>query len=68
MEAAAGGVFTSYPTMSSGYGDFARDNQQQQTSSGYSQRKNKTMHMHENYLLFFVCFFACFIISLNFYK
>jgi hypothetical protein len=37
----AGGVFTSYPTMSSRYGDFARDNQQQQqqTSSGYSQRR-----------------------------
>lgn len=39
---AAGGVFTSYPTMSSGYGDFARDNQQQQTSSGFSQRR--TLH------------------------
>ena len=36
----AGGVFTSYPTMSSHHGDFARDNQQQQqTSSGYSQRR-----------------------------
>jgi len=40
----AGGVVTNYPTMSSQYGDFARDNQQQQTSSGYAQRRNK----HEN--------------------
>jgi hypothetical protein len=40
METASGGVFTTYPTMSSHYGDFARDNQQQQTSSGYSQRRN----------------------------
>jgi len=57
----AGGVFTNYPTMSSRYGDFARDNQQQQTSSGYSQRRN--MHEIDYY---FVFFFACFIISFNF--
>ncbi len=48
----ASGVFTSYPTMSSRYGDFARDNQQQQTSSAYSQRRNS----HE-----IDCCFACFI-------
>lgn len=42
----AGGVFTSYPTMSSGYGDFARDNQQQQQSSNYSQRR--TLHEIHN--------------------
>ncbi|CAF3647499.1 unnamed protein product [Rotaria sordida] len=34
----AAAVFTNYPTMSSRYGDFARDNQQQQTSSNYSQQ------------------------------
>ncbi|CAF3511313.1 unnamed protein product [Rotaria sp. Silwood1] len=34
----ATGIFTNYPTMSSRYGDFARDNQQQQTSSSYSQQ------------------------------
>ena len=45
----AGGVFTSYPTMSSGYGDFARDNQQQQQSSNYSQRRT----LHEIQLTFF---------------
>lgn len=33
-----GGVFTSYPTMSSGQGELARDNQQQ-SSSNYSQRR-----------------------------
>lgn len=41
MEAAGGGaaVFSTYPTMSSRYGDFARDNQQQQTSAAFSQRR-----------------------------
>ncbi|CAF4570861.1 unnamed protein product [Rotaria sp. Silwood1] len=34
----AGGVFTNYPTMSSRYGDFARDAHQQQSSSAYSQQ------------------------------
>lgn len=43
----AGGVFTSYPTMSSNQGDFVRDNQQQQTSSSYSQRKKYIKLMHE---------------------
>ena len=37
---AMGGVLTNYPTMSSRYGDFAREGQQQQTSSGFSQRRN----------------------------
>jgi hypothetical protein len=55
MESAAG-VVTSYPTMSSHYGDFGRDNQQQQTSSGYSQRRNT----HGNSFCF-----ACFILSMN---
>ncbi|CAF1382216.1 unnamed protein product, partial [Adineta ricciae] len=35
---AMGGVLTNYPTMSSRYGDFAREGQQQQTSSGFSQQ------------------------------
>ncbi|CAF5055709.1 unnamed protein product, partial [Rotaria magnacalcarata] len=33
----AGGVFPNYPTMSSRYGDFARDAHHQQSSSAYSQ-------------------------------
>lgn len=36
----AGGIFTNYPTMSSRYGDFARDAHHQQSSSSYSQRRN----------------------------
>jgi hypothetical protein len=39
MEAAGGAVFSTYPTMSSRYGDFARDNQQQQTSAAFAQRR-----------------------------
>ncbi|CAF2152127.1 unnamed protein product [Rotaria magnacalcarata] len=35
----ATGLFTSYPTMSSRHGDFARDNQQQQTSTDYTQQR-----------------------------
>ncbi|CAF2066583.1 unnamed protein product [Rotaria magnacalcarata] len=34
----AGGVFPNYPTMSSRYGDFARDAHHQQSSSAYSQQ------------------------------
>ena len=43
---AMGGVATAYPTMSSRYGDFAREGQQQQqqqqqqASSGFSQRRD----------------------------
>ncbi|CAF3881254.1 unnamed protein product, partial [Rotaria sordida] len=33
-----GGVFSNYPTMSSRYGDFARDGHHQQSSSAYSQQ------------------------------
>lgn len=44
MDAAAGG-FSNYPTMSSRYGDFARDAHNQQSSSAYSQRRN--MHGHD---------------------
>ena len=40
MDAAGGGVFPNYPTMSSRYGDFARDAHHQQSSSAYSQRRN----------------------------
>lgn len=47
---AAGGVFSNYPTMSSRYGDFARDAHHQQ--SAYSQRRN----MHDSLLL--SCFFC----------
>jgi hypothetical protein len=42
---AAGGVFPNYPTMSSRYGDFARDAHNQQSSSAYSQRRN--MHDYD---------------------
>jgi hypothetical protein len=52
METVGGAVLTNYPTMSSRYGDFARDNQQQQTSAGYSQRRNT----HENDCCFCLCF------------
>ncbi|CAF1082643.1 unnamed protein product [Adineta steineri] len=34
----AGGIFTTYPTLSSRYGDFARDAHHQQSSSAYSQQ------------------------------
>jgi hypothetical protein len=41
---AVGGAVTNYPTMSSRYGDFAREGQQQQqqqqTSAGISQRRD----------------------------
>lgn len=39
----ATGSFINYPTVSSRFGDFAQDNQQQQTSTNYSTRRN----MHE---------------------
>jgi hypothetical protein len=42
MDTAGGAMFSNYPTMSSRYGDFARDAHHQQ-SSAYSQRRN----MHE---------------------
>lgn len=43
---------STYPTMSSRDGDFVRDNQQQQqTSSSYSQRRN----LHEKFVIFFAC-------------
>ncbi len=42
MDTVGGGIFTTYPTMSSRYGDFARD-AHHQSSSAYSQRRN----MHE---------------------
>ena len=54
METVGGGVFTNYPTMSSRHNDFTRDNQQQQTSSGYSQRRNT----HENDCCFCLCMFS----------
>lgn len=47
----AGGIFTAYPTMSSRYGDFARDAHHQQSSSAYSQRRN--MHDYDCCLVFF---------------
>ncbi|CAF1532793.1 unnamed protein product, partial [Adineta ricciae] len=34
----AGGIFTTYPTLSSRYGDFARDAHHQQSSAAYSQQ------------------------------
>ncbi len=52
----AGGVFSNYPTMSSRYGDFARDAHHQQSSSAYSQRRN--MHEYDRCLAFFL-FIAC---------
>ncbi|CAF4552569.1 unnamed protein product, partial [Rotaria magnacalcarata] len=52
----ATGLFTSYPTMSSRHGDFARDNQQQQTSTDYTQRRNT----HEMECYFGSLCFACF--------
>ncbi len=49
-----GGVFPNYPTMSSRYGDFARDAHHQQSSSAYSQRRN--MHEYDCCLAFFILF------------
>jgi hypothetical protein len=46
----AGGFFSNYPTMSSRYGDFARDAHHQQSSSAYSQRRN--MHEYDCCLVF----------------
>jgi hypothetical protein len=49
---AAGVGFSNYPTMSSRYGDFARDAHHQQSSSAYSQRRN--MHDYDCCLVFFL--------------
>jgi hypothetical protein len=55
--AAASGAVTNLSTMSSGYGDAARENQQQQqaqqTSSGFSQRRN--MHAIDECFAYFFC-------------
>ena len=48
--AGGGGGFSNYPTMSSRYGDFARDAHQQQ-SSAYSQRRN--MHAYDCCFVFY---------------
>lgn len=55
MDAAGG--FSNYPTMSSRYGDFARDAHHQQASSAYSQRRN----MHD----YNCCLALLFFISLH---
>lgn len=60
---AMGGVLTNYPTMSSRYGDFAREGQQQQTSSGFSQRRNT----HEIDCHVFSTLSFCLLISRMFY-
>jgi hypothetical protein len=55
----AGAAFTSYPTMSSREGDFARDNQQQQqTSSGYSQQR-RIQHEIDYHIIRLFLFSAC---------
>lgn len=46
---AVGGAFSTYPTVSSRRDDFTRNNQQQQTSTEFSQRRR----MHEFDCLFF---------------
>ena len=48
----AGGIFSIYPTASSRQNDFTRDNQQQQTSTGFSQRRR----LHEFDCYFFACY------------
>jgi len=58
---AAGGVFSNYPTMSSRYGDFARDAHHQQSSSAYSQRRN--MHDYDCCLVFFLCMLSVIFIQ-----
>lgn len=57
------GAFTSYPATSRRYDDFTRDNQQQQTSTSYSQRRN-THEMNCCYFSLAFYFPACFIINL----
>ena len=65
MDSMSGG-YLNYPTMSSRYGDFARENHHQQSSSAYSQRTNNARDNDCCILhVYCQCFFA-FSFSISF--